>query len=88
MDYPIPLPQSQTLLTNPKEEFHPLISQTSLQLVAWKVSGKESIVKRFQKRLLTCAQPGEEEQRRATQRPGIIGPVGVLNGKLIPLLQL
>ena len=88
-DYPILLPQIQTLLTNPMGEFHPLVSQNSLQLAAWKVSGREQIVKTFQKRLLTfCVQPGGKEQRKATQQPGIVGQVGVLNGKSIPLLQL
>ena len=58
----------------------------SLQLVAGKVSGREQIVKTFQKRLLTfCVQSGGEEQRKATQQPGIVGQVGVLNGKSIQL---
>ena len=74
MDYPILLPQNQTLLTNPKGESHPLMGQNSLQLVAWKVSGRESTAKIFQTRLTDfCAQPGEKEQRRTTQQPGIIG---------------
>ena len=87
MDYLILLPQNQTLLTNPKEEFHPLISQNSLQLVAWKVLGKIEAVNMFQKRLLTSAQHGEKEQKRVTQQPGIIGQVGVVDGKLIPLFR-
>ena len=89
IDYPRLLPQNQTLLTNPKGESHPLINQNSLQLVTWRVSGRDSTVRIFQKRLSTfCAEPGEKERRKATLQPGIIGQVGVIEGKLIPLLHL
>ena len=83
MDYAILLPQNQSLLTNPNGEFPPLISQNNLQLVAWNVSGMESVVKTFSDKdfELLCAA----WRKRATQKPGIIGQVGE---KLIPLPQL
>ena len=55
----------------------------------WKISGKMSAIKMFQKRFLTSsAQHGEKEQKRVAQQPEIIGQVGVVDGKSIPWSEL
>ena len=55
MDYPVLLPRHFW------GELHPLIGQNSLQLVAWKGSGRESTVKIFQMKLSNFWSKGTEK---------------------------
>jgi len=81
---PIILPQYQDLLQNPQGEFHPLLRNRSLELVAWTVSGKICKIKEFQRKLPTLSlRPGEEAQGLITNRPGVSGVAGVIGSKLI-----
>ena len=80
MDYPILLPQTRTSITNPRGELHPWMRLGRLQLVAWKVSGRESATI-FQRSLLSsCPQHGGKGLRRATVQDGNAGQAGVVNG--------
>ena len=55
VETPILLPHHQRLLLNPQKEIHPLLKDTSLNLVAWLVSGTSSRRRGFQKRLQTLS---------------------------------
>jgi hypothetical protein len=82
---PILLPPLPNLLTNSKGERHPLIENETLQLAAWKISGKNWKQADFQRELHTSsATGGEKAQNLLTSRPGRSGIAGVVNGKLIP----
>lgn len=52
VDIPVYLPQTMNLISCPSGETHPLLTNQTLQLVAWKVSGSHICIKAFQKRLL------------------------------------
>ena len=85
-DYPILLPQTPSLITNPKGEPHPLALQNTLNLVAWGVSRIQSHTETFRKTLLhSSAQHGGKAQRRVTAQHGIIGSAGVLNRDRDPI---
>ena len=88
-DYTILLPQTPSLITNPKRESHPLALQNTLNLVAWRVSGIQSYTETFQNTLLqSSAQHRGKAQRRATAQRGILGSAGVLNSPLIQPLDM
>ena len=69
---PLLLPQRLDLLSNIQGEYHPLLLNHSLQLVAWTVSGIEFKQQAFQRRLSDLSpQQGEMAQSPITSRPGI-----------------
>lgn len=81
---PILLPQRVDLLSNPLGEYHPLLLNQSLQLVAWTVSGKNSKQMEFRKKLPISSQQQEGQERfLITNRTGISGVAGVVEGRLI-----
>jgi ribonuclease HI len=81
---PLLLPTDRDLLKSPLGEWHPLMENGSLQLVAWKISGRESSCKAYQKTLQTW-QPklGAREPDLLTIAPGTNGVAGVINDRLI-----
>ena len=81
---PLFLPQYKDLLKNPSGQIHPLVTNKSLQLGAWMVSGNIWQQKEYQSRLQTLYKTvGEQEKRLLTNRPGISCLAGVINKKLI-----
>lgn len=86
---PILLPPQSNLLLNTQGEEHPLITNGSLHLAAWKISGKGWKQVDFQSKLQTWSEKaGEMAQNPLTSQPGRNGVAGVLNGKLIPFRPL
>lgn len=49
VDIQILLPEDQNLLNDPFNQNHPMMVQGVLQLATWKLSGKNSLQKEFQK---------------------------------------
>ena len=65
---------------------HPLVENQTLNLVAWKVSGKDFLQKAYQQGLQTLSsKPGERALELVMNRPGANGFAGVVNDKLIPM---
>ena len=56
----ISLTKSSKVLLSPEGKVHPLIPNSSLRLVAWLVSSKVYLQKRFQKGLSTLSQIPDE----------------------------
>lgn len=75
-------------LTNP-QEFHPLVEQGSLSLVACRVSGLTCRMEEFQRSLLrSYQQPGDVGQRKHTHQHGRSGYFGVISRNPIPFHPL
>ena len=86
---PIQIPVMQDLLTNHKGENHPLISQGSLNLAAWLVSGDLSQQKEFQKQHQSLfLHLGEVAQKAHTRLVGADGRDGAQRGVLKPFVPL
>ena len=86
---PIQVPVMQDLLTNHKGENHPLISQGSLNLAAWLVSGDLSRQKEFQKQHQSLfLHLGEVAQKGHTLFVGADGRDGAQRGVLKPFVPL
>ena len=87
---PVLLPPLENILMSPSQKPHPLVLQGSLQLVAWMVSGKTSLQKEFQSKLLSYSAPtpGARELRALTIAPGHSGVAGVIREKLIHFAPL
>ena len=89
VQHPLLLPSTSDLLLNPNNEYHPLILNKGLRLVAWTVSGKGCLQRVYQEKLYHLSQlPGERVQHLITNRPGVSGTAGVLGDRLIPLEDL
>ena len=89
IDYPILIPPKENLLKNSRGENHPLLSNSTLELGAWLVSGRDWKQKEFQKELLnSCQLPDQMEQNPITNRPGRNLVAGVIRGRLIPFVPL
>jgi len=85
VENPLLLPMRPDLLVDPFNQLHPLVSQGRLQLVAWKVSGKNTLQKEFRDKLQTCSwQAGAREPTLHINQAGSAGFAGVLQGKWIP----
>ena len=70
----------------PNKELHPLITKGNLQLLAWIISGKGYLQKKYQRNLPVLSQvPDDQAQSIITNRPGINGIADVLGDKLISL---
>ena len=87
---PVLLPPLEKILMSPSQQPHPLVLQGSLQLGAWMVSGKTSLQKEFQSKLLSYSAPtpGARELRGLTIAPGHSGVAGVIREKLIHFAPL
>ena len=83
---PILLPNIPNLLTNPLGQTHPLIQTTSLDLVAWMVSGRPSLTREFRDKLENSSSMQEERVPYSIMsQPGKSGICGVVENKLIHL---
>ena len=86
VQHPIILPSLTTLLQGSQGQKHPLQASNQLQLVVWKVSGKQWKVREYQNSLPHLSQiPEGQGQYLITNQPGKRGLAGVVNGRLIPL---
>ena len=86
---PILLPKSLQLLTSPSGKIHPLIENSSLELVAWLVSGIPCLRRGFQAGPANSSSiQGGEEQLGIMSQPGRSGICGVVAGGLIRLNAL
>lgn len=75
---PILLPPSKGLLTDPRGQEHPLVTNRSLHLAAWKVSGDERERYSFQtKQRGSSTTAGELAREQFTRAPGTSGFAGV-----------
>ena len=81
---PILLPPQKDLLQSPRGEFHPLILNKTLKLVAWKISGNQKSCRDFQLKAQNyCSQRGGKALSRLTTAAGDSGLAGVVRDKLI-----
>ena len=81
---PLLLPNLQDLLQNPRREYHPLITNSSLRLAAWMVSWDPKQCLSFQQQLPHLSKaPGHRELEEVTNRPGESLVAGVLTNRLI-----
>lgn len=89
VDIPLLLPLSDSLLTDPFGQVHPLMASNSLRLAAWKVSGRNSLQRGFRSRL-SASSPlaGVRAPTMHTSLPGTSGNAGVLGGLSIPFQLL
>ena len=85
---PVKLPLLKNLLTQGKTNIpHP--NPEVFQLTAWRLSTKVLKQKAFQKTLESCSlSHGDLEHKRITKASSENFTAGVLNGKLIPLMQI
>jgi len=89
IDLPLLLADQREILTNPRGEFHPLVEQSSLSLVACRVSGVTCRTEEFQRSLLrSYQQPGDMGQRKHTHQHGGSGYFGVISRNPIPFHPL
>ena len=83
---PLLLPNTNTLLKNPSGRQHPLLRESSLQLVAWLVSGIDWYSREFRRKLKSSFSALEaREQSRITNQPGRSGVASAVEGVWIPL---
>ena len=81
---PLLLPQLSNILVNPQGQAYTLVVNKTLRLVAWKVSGRTWPRKEFRQGLQSLSQvPEDQAHHLITNRPGVNGLAGVVNGKLI-----
>ena len=74
------------LLKDPAGKLNTLVMQNSLQLIAWKISGRAYFQKKYPKGPPTLSQTiGERIQSSITSKLGKSGVTGVLNGRYLPL---
>ena len=86
---PILLPTTAGLLIGPLGQEHPLVTNKTLLLAGWRVSGKTFLQKAYQDRLQTLSSlPRELQLRISTSHAGLSGWAGVINNKLIPFSQV
>ena len=86
---PILLPTTAGLLIGPLGQEHPLVTNKTLLLAGWRVSGKTFLQKAYQDRLQTLSSlPRELQLRISTSHAGQSGWAGVINNKLIPFSQV
>jgi len=84
-EFPTLLPDRRDLLRDPLNQFHPLVKQGHLQLVACRVSGSTMLLQEFQRELqASCWQDGAKVQTPRTSLGGQNGSFGVVNRKWIP----
>ena len=72
--------------TNPPNQ---LPKHTAPAIAAWRISGQSSLHREFLRRLQDyCLPPGGKSQARRTTHCSENGLAGVLNGALIPFLEM
>ena len=85
---PILFPPPQHMLMPPQQERHPLVSNETLSLAAWKMSGERQ-KQAFQRTLPPwLSEHGEEARKLLTVAPGQSGLADVVVGRLIRLMPL
>ena len=88
-DNPVLLPSHNDLLLNPLGDRHPMITNNSLPLAGWRVSGITSRQKAYREKLqIFSSLPNADQQMFSTSPVGLSGVAGVVNDKLIPFVQL
>ena len=65
IDLPLLLPDKIEIIMNPRGEFHPLVEQSCLSLIACRVSAVTRRTEEFQRSLWSYQQPGDMGQRKA-----------------------
>lgn len=81
---PIWLLKRENLLANPSGVQHPLLVNKPLNLVAWKLSGKNSLIQESQTQLPCLSWTQEcQAQTLVTIHPRSSGPAGVLQDRSI-----
>lgn len=84
-DIPVVLRPHPRLLLSSLKEPHPLCLTYPFRLTAWRVSGEDSRIRAFRRRLLNfCWPPLDPTHTLLISRPGSIGPIGVVNTVTIP----
>ena len=84
IEKPLLLPHHPHLLLNHQAQIHPLITNKTLRLAVWTVSGKNCLQQDFQRGLLSLFQvQGDKVHYQITIRPGQSGLAGVMKEKLI-----
>ena len=82
--YPLFLPTTPTLLTDPMGIPHPLLQAGKLKLAAWLVSGQDYKIKEYQSKLQNYSLKQEPEaQQELMNQPGYSMLAGVTNNKKI-----
>ena len=85
IDIPILLTMHPDMLSNPFNERHPLMVHNKLQLAAWKLSGSNTELREFQRKLQSSlSRGGAKGPMWPTSQHGTNGVAGVVNNKLIP----
>lgn len=88
VDYPVLLPQVQQIIAPSPNCVGP-VQETVPQLVAWKVSGKDSELERFQKELSTSSSVhGGRKPTQITIQHGGLGKAGVPHKVFVPFRQI
>jgi hypothetical protein len=87
--HPVLLPVMDDLLLDPMGNPHPLLQSNSLQLAAWRVSGRVIDTLTFRTALENYAQTQDAQvQKELTSVAGINSLAGVAHGKLIRFVHL
>ncbi|MCG7869237.1 MAG: hypothetical protein JAY74_23055 [Candidatus Thiodiazotropha taylori] len=84
------LPPYKDLLSSPNGQVHPLAHQQRFRLVAWRISGNETLTKGFQSKLPSCSQHihGGKAHPPLTTAVGDSGVAGVMGDKWIHFVPL
>ena len=86
---PIILPMDGELLKAPNGEPHPLVTNGTMKLAVWKITGDNSSREVFLKMLPnSSSMPSARVQEMLTKDPGKSGIAGVSERKLIPFQHL
>jgi hypothetical protein len=89
IDYPVLIPKTSEVLTDPWGTMHPLIEQDKMILAAWRISGRNGEQKDFQKKLSkSWKTPAGQAQNPLTSQPGTSGFAGAWQGRWIPFMPL
>ena len=84
-DIPRVFRHSFNLLTSCRNEPHPLLTNRSLCLTAWKLSGVAMETSKFRRMWLNCSLKGlGKPHTLLMEPPGALGTVGVFQGATIP----
>ena len=84
IEKPLLLPHYPHLLLNDQAQTHPLITNKTLRLAVWTVSGKGCLQQEFQRGLPSLFQvQGDKVHYQITICPGQSGLAGVVREKLI-----
>ena len=84
IETPVILPRINSFLKDPLGKEHPLITNRTLSLAAWKISGRDYLCQEFREQLpdLFLTQ-GKVHLQKIMNQPGKSGLTGVVGDKLI-----